>query len=121
MDNTRSGSALKNDGGEHGFNDIIDNYAQYAEEFNIIGGDGIERKLYQIKGGQKSYSYKYKTSVYENTDINVKNQRYDYLERVTKNENGIFEWIVDPDKGVTHRRFIPNGNITGKPNQIPTK
>lgn len=112
---------MKNDGGEHGFNDIIDNYARYAEEFSITGGDGIERKLYQIEGGQKSYVYKYKTSIYNNTDINVKNQRYDSLEIITKNQYGIFEWIVDPDKGVTHRRFIPNGKITGQANQIPTK
>lgn len=31
-------------------------------------------------------------------------------------ENGVFEWILDKEKGVTHRRFIPNGKITGKPN-----
>ena len=31
-------------------------------------------------------------------------------------KNGIFEWILDKEKGVTHRRFIPNGKITGKPN-----
>ncbi len=31
-------------------------------------------------------------------------------------KDGIFEWILDNDKGVTHRRFIPNGKITGKPN-----
>ncbi len=31
-------------------------------------------------------------------------------------KSGIFEWILDKDKGVTHRRFIPNGKITGKPN-----
>ena len=29
---------------------------------------------------------------------------------------GIFEWIYDSSKGVTHRRFIPNGKITGRPN-----
>ncbi|MBQ7118734.1 MAG: hypothetical protein IJO09_00820 [Oscillospiraceae bacterium] len=29
---------------------------------------------------------------------------------------GIFEWIYDAAIGVTHRRFIPNGKITGKPN-----
>ena len=31
-------------------------------------------------------------------------------------EKGIFEWIYDSSKGVTHRRFIPNGKITGRPN-----
>ena len=31
-------------------------------------------------------------------------------------KKGIFEWIYDSNKGVTHRRFIPNGKITGRPN-----
>ncbi len=31
-------------------------------------------------------------------------------------QKGIFEWIYDGTKGVTHRRFIPNGKITGRPN-----
>ena len=30
--------------------------------------------------------------------------------------SGIFEWIYDNLKGVTHRRFIPGGEITGRPN-----
>jgi len=34
-------------------------------------------------------------------------------------KKGIFEWIVDPVKGVTHRRFIPGVGITGKPNARP--
>lgn len=112
LENIRSSSGLKNDGGKHVFNDIIDNYAQYAEEFNITGGDGIERKLYQIEGGQKSYVYK---------TIRDNEQKFDVIERTTKDEDGIFEWILDPNKGVTHRRFIPNGTITGKANQIPSK
>jgi hypothetical protein len=33
-----------------------------------------------------------------------------------KGKKGIFEWILDNEKGVTHRRFIENGKITGKPN-----
>ena len=31
-------------------------------------------------------------------------------------QKGIFEWIYDSTRGVTHRRFIPNGRITGRPN-----
>lgn len=31
-------------------------------------------------------------------------------------QKGIFEWIYDRTRGVTHRRFIPNGKITGRPN-----
>ncbi|MCM3141851.1 hypothetical protein [Brevibacillus sp. MER 51] len=110
LDNTRSGSGLKQPDGQHGFNDIIDNYTPYAKEFDIVGGDGVKRKLYQIEGGMKYYDYK---DVY-NKELRIK-------ERVTtiKDQNGIFEWIVDPTKGVTHRRFIPNGEITGVPNQRP--
>ncbi|GED01733.1 ribonuclease YxiD [Bacillus atrophaeus] len=110
LDNTRSGSALKKPDGQHGFNDIIDNYTPYAKEFEIVGGDGIKRDLYQIEGGMKSYDFK---DVY-NKDLRIK-------ERITtiKDQKGIFEWIVDPVKGVTHRRFIPNGQITGSPNQRP--
>ncbi|WP_187444582.1 hypothetical protein [Bacillus swezeyi] len=110
LDNTRSGSAFKKPDGQHGFNDIIDNYTQYATQFEIVGGDGVKRELYQIEGGMKHYDYK---DVY-NKDLRI-------MERKTtvKDQEGIFEWIVDPTKGVTHRRFIPNGQITGYPNQRP--
>lgn len=110
LDNIRTGSALKEPDGQHGFNDIIDNYTPKAKEFEIVGGDGVRRNLYQIEGGMKYYDIK-----------DVYNKRLRINERITtvKDQNGIFEWIVDPTKGVTHRRFIPNGQITGSPNQRP--
>ncbi|MCR6095427.1 LXG domain-containing protein [Salipaludibacillus agaradhaerens] len=110
LDNTRSGSALKNPDGQHGFNDIIDNYTLQAKEFDIVGGDGVKRQLYQIEGGMKYYDFK---DIY-NTNLKIN-------ERITsvKDQTGVFEWIVDPTNGVTHRRFIPNGQITGSPNQRP--
>lgn len=110
LDNARSGSALKKPDGQHGFNDIIDNYTPHAKGFEIVGGDGVKRNLYQIEGGMKYYDYK---DVY-NKDLRIK-------ERITtvKDQNGIFEWIVDSNKGVTHRGFIPNGKITGFANQRP--
>lgn len=70
----------------------------------------MSRKLYQIEGGQKYYEYKV---IYDKT------QRFDKIERITVDQNGFFEWIVDPTSGVTHRRFIPNGKINGIPNQRP--
>lgn len=87
LDNPRTGSALKGDA-QHAFNDIIDNYAGDATKFNIIGGDGVERSLYQIEGS-----------------LNGK--------------QGVFEWIVDPVKGVTHRRYIEDVGVTGIPNARP--
>lgn len=89
LDNVRTGSSLKGDA-HHAFNDIIDNYAGDATKFAIKGGDGIERSLYQLEGS-----------------LNGK--------------RGVFEWIIDPNPtiGVTHRRFIENVGITGKPNARP--
>ena len=90
-DARRTGSALKPDP-HHSFPDIVDNYAGYATSFDLVGGDGVHRILLQLEGSLNG-------------------------------EPGIFEWIVDPDpsRGVTHRRFIRHGTITGKPNQQPDK
>lgn len=46
---TRVGSALKTDP-HHAFPDIIDNYAGCGQHFPLVGGDGIERDLYQVEG-----------------------------------------------------------------------
>ena len=63
-----------------------------------------------LSGGQKSYQYKF---------VFDKKQGFNMVERNTVNQNGVFEWIVDPTDGVTHRRFISNGTINGIPNQRP--
>jgi|GEM_PF-1921511 len=75
---------------EHGFSDVIDNYSRFAQEFPLVGGDEVKRKLFQISGSNNG-------------------------------KKGIFEWIVEPNGDVSHRRFIEKGVITGKPNQIPKK
>jgi len=31
---------------EHGFPDIIDNYSRYADEFSLVGEDGVKRRLF---------------------------------------------------------------------------
>jgi hypothetical protein len=90
----RTGSANKLPDGQHGFNDIIDNYAGVAAKFDIPtkgpGGKVVRTsELRQIQGSNNG-------------------------------ADGVFEWIVDQGN-VTHRRFIPGGTVTGLPNQIPRK
>ncbi|WP_407311131.1 hypothetical protein [Pseudomonas sp. nanlin1] len=90
----RVGSANKIPDGQHGFNDIIDNYAGHAAKFEIPtkgpGGKVVRvSELRQIEGSNNGVG-------------------------------GVFEWIVD-EGNVTHRRFIPGGQVTGQPNQIPKK
>lgn len=94
MSSSRVGSANKIPDGQHGFNDIIDNYSAIAKTFRIPT---------KGPGGQVT--------------------RYSELMQIEGSNNGIsgvFEWIVDQEK-VTHRRFIPGGKVTGHPNQIPNK
>ena len=89
LDNIRTGSALKGDS-LHAFNDIIDNYVGDATKFEFVGGDGIERTLYQIGGS-----------------LNGKQGIFEWIVD------------PDPTKGVVHRRFIEGVGITGRPNARP--
>ncbi|PFK32901.1 S-layer protein [Bacillus cereus] len=86
LDNIRTGSALKKDE-LHAFNNIIDNYVSYTSKFDIVGGDGVKRQLYQVEGS-----------------LNGKKGVFEWIVD------------PDPKKGVTHRRFIEGVGITGKPN-----
>ncbi|WP_257155174.1 N-acetylmuramoyl-L-alanine amidase family protein [Bacillus paramycoides] len=86
LDNIRTGSALKIDE-LHAFNNIIDNYVSYASKFDLVGGDGVKRQLYQVEGS-----------------LNGKKGVFEWIVD------------PDPKKGVTHRRFIEGVGVTGKPN-----
>ncbi len=90
----RTGSANKLPDGQHGFNDIIDNYAGDAAKFEIPtkGPGGEVVRVYELR----------------------------QIEGSNNGVGGVFEWIVD-EGNVTHRRFIPGGQVTGLPNQIPKK
>ncbi|MGM0216293.1 hypothetical protein IGI42_003888 [Enterococcus sp. AZ109] len=66
---------------EHGFPDIIDNYPTSASEYPLVGGDGIDRKFFQLEGSNNG-------------------------------KKGVFEWIVEPNGDVSHRRFIDGGTLT---------
>jgi len=48
---------------------------------------------------------------------NIKRELYQ-IKGSNNGKKGIFEWIVEPNGDVSHRRFIEDGVITGKPNQI---
>ena len=65
---------------------------------DIVDNYAGKSQRFEIKGGDKKTR-----SLYQ-------------IEGSLNGKKGIFEWILDPEKGVTHRRFIPNGKITGKPN-----
>ncbi|RNB88787.1 hypothetical protein EDM59_06685 [Brevibacillus nitrificans] len=107
LDYTRVGSALKADP-YHAFNDIIDNYASYAAKFALTGQrDGIDKTLYQIEGSMVVYETKY---VFDKATRNT------IMTTVRKDIEGVFEWITTPKNEVTHRVFIPNGKVTGTPN-----
>lgn len=89
----RAGSATKTDL-LHSFPNLVDNYAGDAAKFSIPtrGAGGVVIR---------------QSSLYQ-------------VEGGLNNKPGVFEWIVDAGQ-VTHRRFIPNGKVTGFPNQISPK
>jgi RHS repeat-associated protein len=85
----RVGSALKNDLYHRAVSWVVGDPA--AEQFTFTSGDGVERTLYQVEG-----------------ELNGK--------------PGVFEWIVDDSDDIpviNHQRFIPDGTISGYPNQKP--
>lgn len=65
---------------------------------NIIDNYAGKAKKFSIKGGDGKIRKLYQ------------------IQGSLNGKSGVFEWILDNEKGVTHRRFIPNGKITGKPN-----
>ena len=88
---TRAGSALKTDS-HHAFPDLVDNFASEAKQFKIPT---------RGPGGKI-----------------VRESELSQVEGSLNGRDGVFEWVVDEGR-VTHRRFIPGGTVTGKPNQIP--
>ncbi|BDR59263.1 hypothetical protein XA3_17040 [Xylocopilactobacillus apicola] len=50
-----------------------------------------------------------------------KKLRFFQIEDHYNGKKGVFEWIIDFHGNMTHRRFITNGILTGKPNQIIKK
>jgi len=85
----RVGSALKDDPFHRSASWVVDEPA--AQRFAITGGDGVQRTLYQLPG-----------------EVNGK--------------PGVFEWVLDTSGGqpvINHQRFIPGGQVTGVPNQVP--
>jgi hypothetical protein len=93
LGSSRTGSATKVDP-LHSFPNMVDNYVGGATKFSIPT-KGL--------GG----------TVVRQSDLYQ-------LEGSLNGKQGVFEWIVDQGQ-VTHRRFIPNGQVTGFPNQVPPK
>ncbi len=73
----------------------IDKYHNFT---NIVDNYANSAKNFKLKGGDG----KIRTLYQAKGSLNGK--------------DGVFEWIFDKNKGVTHRRFIEGGKITGKPN-----
>ncbi|MCY1299515.1 hypothetical protein D9M70_490440 [compost metagenome] len=50
-----------------------------------------------------------------------KSYKLTQMEGAVDGRSGIFEWLVNSKGELTHQRFIPDGRITGTPNQIPSR
>ncbi len=61
-----------------------------------------------------NYAGKAKTFSIKGSD--GKTRKLYQIKESLNGKDGVFEWILDKEKGVTHRRFIKDGKITGKPN-----
>ena len=72
---------------------------KYHNFSNIVDNYARYGTKFKIRGGDKRYRTLYQVKGSYN------------------GKKGIFEWIIDPKKGMTHRLFIAGGKITGKPNQ----
>ena len=43
------------------------------------------------------------------------------MEGEVNGKAGVFEWLTSPSGELTHQRFIPGGQISGSPNQVPSR
>ena len=59
-----------------------------------------------------------KDTVQLKAEVEKKDARIDEQAAQIEKLEAKLEWIVDQGS-MTHRRFIPGGNVTGFPNQIP--
>lgn len=50
---------------DHYFPNIVDNYASQATKFDITGGDGTVRQLYQVSGSLSDGAGVNKTGIFE--------------------------------------------------------
>jgi len=71
----------------HAFDRIIDNFARFADEFKIVGGDGLIYRLYQTEGS-----------------LNGKVGLFEWLVH------------PNIKKGIVHRRFRIGAVVDGKIN-----
>jgi hypothetical protein len=86
---TRMASALRDDPYHRATTWVVDDLA--AEQFQITGGDGVHRTLFQLPG-----------------ELNGKPGIFEWI---VDNSSG--------EAVITHQRFIDGGSVMGAPNQRP--